>query len=74
MNSNHHQAVKNLGEGLRVVAMSPDGIVEATETTNPTRFLVGVQWHPERLIETGPNKAKLFEAFIEAAKKHATSK
>lgn len=74
VNSNHHQAVKKLGAGLRVVAMSPDGIVEATETINPDRFLIGVQWHPERLIETDPNQAKLFEAFIEAAREYPTMK
>jgi putative glutamine amidotransferase len=74
VNSNHHQAVDTLGQGLRIVATSPDGIVEATESTDEHRFLVGVQWHPERLIETDPNQAQLFEAFIEAAKQHANSK
>ena len=71
VNSNHHQAVKNLGEGLRIVAMSPDGIVEATESTDPDRFLIGVQWHPEKLIETDPDQSKLFNAFIKAATDHA---
>lgn len=74
VNSIHHQAVKRLGDGLRIVAMSPDGIVEATETTDPDRFLIGVQWHPERLIETDPTQAKLFNAFIQAAREHAAKK
>ena len=73
VNSNHHQAVGTLGKGLRIVATSPDGIVEATEATEEGRFLVGVQWHPERLIQTDPNQAKLFRAFVEAAKTHAAS-
>lgn len=71
VNSNHHQAVKKPGDGLRIVATSPDGIIEATESTDPNRFLIGVQWHPERFIKTDPNQAKLFNAFIEAAKKRA---
>lgn len=73
VNSSHHQAVKDLGDGLRVVAKSPDGIIEAIETTDPDRFLIGVQWHPERLIETDSFQSKLFTAFIEAAKKPATN-
>ena len=68
VNSSHHQAVRRLGEGLRIVAKSPDGIVEATETTDPTRFLIGVQWHPERMLTGDKRQAKLFKAFIEAAK------
>ena len=74
VNSSHHQAVKDLGEGLRVVAKSPDGIIEATETTDHDRFLIGVQWHPERLIETDKSQSKLFNAFIQAAKEHASKK
>ena len=74
VNSHHYQAVDTLGQGLRIVATSPDGIVEATESTDASRFLVGVQWHPERLIESDPAQARLFEAFIEAARNHAVSK
>ena len=54
--------------------MSPDGVVEATETTDPDRFLIGVQWHPEKLIETDPDQSKLFNAFIKAATDHAATK
>jgi putative glutamine amidotransferase len=67
VNSLHHQAVRRVGEGLRVVAKSPDGIIEATETTDPNRFLIGVQWHPEKLIETDPRQTKIFAALIAAA-------
>jgi len=67
VNSWHHQAVRKLGDGLRVVAKSPDGIIEATETTDPDRFLIGVQWHPEKLMPDNTTQAKLLEAFIEAA-------
>ena len=67
MNSWHHQAVRKIGDGLRIVAKSPDGIVEATETTDPDRFLIGVQWHPEKLMPDNTTQAKLLEAFVDAA-------
>lgn len=67
VNSLHHQAVRRLGNNLRVVAKSPDGIVEATETTDPDRFLIGVQWHPEKLMPDDELQAKLLKAFVEAA-------
>jgi putative glutamine amidotransferase len=54
VNSFHHQAVGRLGEGLKLVAKSPNGIVEATETTDPDRFLIGVQWHPEKMAPNDP--------------------
>jgi len=67
VNSLHHQAVRDVGEGLRVVARSPDGIIEATETTDENRFLIGVQWHPEKIIETDEKQANIFRAFVEAS-------
>ncbi|SMP56237.1 putative glutamine amidotransferase [Neorhodopirellula lusitana] len=67
VNSLHHQAVRNVGEGLRAVATAGDGVIEATETTDPDRFLIGVQWHPEKLIPDDPAQQKLFQAFIDAA-------
>lgn len=66
VNSLHHQAVRRLGMGLRIVAKSPDGMVEATETTDRHRFLIGVQWHPEKLLKDTRQK-KIFKAFIDAA-------
>lgn len=68
VNSFHHQAVNRLGEGLRIVARSPDGVVEGTETTDPDRFLIGVQWHPEKMVENDAVQAKLLKAFVNAAK------
>ncbi|MDA7921814.1 gamma-glutamyl-gamma-aminobutyrate hydrolase family protein [Verrucomicrobiales bacterium] len=73
VNSLHHQAVRDVGEGLRVVARSPDGVIEATETTEKDRFLIGVQWHPEKLIEEDEKHAKIFRAFIEASTKAKSS-
>ena len=66
VNSRHHQAVKDLGQGLIVTATAPDGIVEAIE--DPTRrFCVGVQWHPENFFRTGEFRS-LFEALVQACR------
>lgn len=66
-NSHHHQSIKDIGEGLRVTARSEDGVIEAIESDDD-RFIIGVQSHPETLTQTIPDWAKLFEAFIVAAK------
>ena len=69
VNSSHHQAVKEKGKGFIVTARSDDGVVEAIE--NPSkRFVLGVQYHPERMTKTPEfreHRRKLFEAFIQAA-------
>jgi putative glutamine amidotransferase len=48
VNSWHHQAVDRPGRGVRVIARAADGVVEAIEGTDADRFVLGVQWHPER--------------------------
>jgi putative glutamine amidotransferase len=67
VNSWHHQAVRRVGRDLRIAARSADGVIEATETTDPSRFLIGVQWHPEKMLPDDPRQAKLLRAFVEAA-------
>lgn len=62
--SSHHQAVKTLGRGLDVVARSGDGVIEAIRLKG-RRFVVGVQWHPER--GTDPLSARLLRQFISHA-------
>lgn len=71
VNSFHHQSVRTPGDGMRVVGRSPDGIVEAIETTDPNRFLFGVQWHPEKFVPGDAVQKRLFEAFIEASTRSA---
>lgn len=63
VNSLHHQGVADPGAGLRVSARAADGVIEAIEG-DPARFLVGVQWHPEKL--SGPHRDRLFGAFVAA--------
>jgi putative glutamine amidotransferase len=64
VNSAHHQAVERPGRGLKVVAHSKDGLVEAVEGEG--RFLVGVQWHPERM-GAGKLGWGLIEALVQAS-------
>lgn len=64
VNSLHHQAIAEAGRGLRVGARAPDGVVEAIESSDAS-FVVGVQWHPERL--DGPAGDGLIRAFVRAA-------
>lgn len=66
VNSMHHQGIRRIGTGLVASAYSPDGLVEALEGAGEA-FLVGVQWHPEMLIDTDAGTRRLFEEFIEAA-------
>jgi putative glutamine amidotransferase len=49
VNSWHHQSVLEPGLGLRITARAPDGVVEAVEWTENSNWVVGVQWHPERM-------------------------
>lgn len=66
VNSRHHQAPKDLGEGLIATATAPDGVIEAVEGPD-RRFCLGVQWHPENFWRTGEFRA-LFEAFVQACR------
>ncbi len=67
VNSIHHQAIDQLGQGIRPVAWAPDGIIEAVEGTD-ARWVVGVQWHPEWLLDGDPPMAALFRAFCDACR------
>lgn len=67
VNSLHHQAVRQAPAGLKVTALSPDGIIEATEITDK-RFALTVQWHPEDLQEQDERMFNLFRAFVQAAR------
>jgi putative glutamine amidotransferase len=65
VNSQHHQAVRELGAGLRVAARAPDGVIEAVEAIDSQWYCVGVQWHPESETASALD-LQLFESFIHA--------
>ncbi|WP_431813960.1 gamma-glutamyl-gamma-aminobutyrate hydrolase family protein [Kocuria sp. cx-455] len=65
--SGHHQAVAELGEGLRAIAVADDGVVEGTELVDKT-WIVGVQWHPEDDDGRADDRYQLFNAFTQQAR------
>ncbi len=71
VNSLHHQAVDDLGTGLRVVGRADDGTVEAIEHEDQDWPMIAVQWHPEflRMRDHEPSD-DLFTAFVEMAEKY----
>jgi putative glutamine amidotransferase len=70
VNSLHHQAVARPGSGLRAVAWAPDGVIEAVESTDGWAVL-GVQWHPELLIDQAAHLA-VFSWLVQAAVRRKT--
>ena len=69
VNSTHHQAIRRVGEGLKVMAVSDDGITEAVYRPDK-KFVWAVQWHPEMMdITKYPEQDGLFESFLKAAGK-----
>ncbi len=62
-NSFHHQVVKNLGLGLESIGKTKDGVIEAI-VSKDHRFVLSVQWHPERSIDYYP----LFKLFVDTCK------
>jgi putative glutamine amidotransferase len=67
INTSHHQSVRDLGHGLRVAAIAPDGVIEAVEHEPHKHWVVGVQWHPERMKEDAL-AAALFRALVQATR------
>ncbi|WP_088185888.1 gamma-glutamyl-gamma-aminobutyrate hydrolase family protein [Desulfosporosinus sp. FKA] len=65
VNSLHHQAVREIPSGFQINAQAVDGIIEGIEKT-AAKFCLGVQWHPESLLETEKHSRALFSGFIEA--------
>jgi len=65
--SGHHQAVKDIASGLRVVATSPDDIVEGLELDSHP-WMVGVQWHPEKSAHEDDTQQALFDKLVEVAR------
>ena len=66
INSSHHQAVEQVGKNLAVTGHAADGTIEAIEWTGDSNWVIGVQWHPERMFGDAFS-ARLFRDFISAA-------
>lgn len=77
VNSRHHQAVRRIAPGLKAVAWHPGtrdaegSLVEAVEALDAGRFAIGVQWHPENLVnlssDAGQAALNLFRGFVDRA-------
>lgn len=68
VNTIHHQAIRELGEGLKVSAISEDNVIEAIEWKySKERFILGTQWHPEMTSIIDNNHKKIFDYFINTA-------
>jgi putative glutamine amidotransferase len=62
--SHHHQGVGRVGDGLRAVGWTDDGLIEAVEPEDPgSGWLLAVQWHPEMTAADDPQQQALFDAF-----------
>lgn len=62
VNSFHHQAVKKLGQGLKISAIAPDGVIEGLESING--LIEATQWHPEEMASNNPLQMKIFRDFF----------
>lgn len=69
VNSFHHQILKDVAPGFKVVAKSPDGVVESIQKITEDCFVVGVQWHPEMLSVKYEDSQKVFDEFVKEVKK-----
>jgi putative glutamine amidotransferase len=67
INSSHHQAIDKPGDHLRVTARASDGTIEGVEWTGDSNWVIGVQWHPERMFGDAFSQ-RLFSDFIAAAR------
>lgn len=64
VNSFHHQILKDVAPGFKVVAKSPDGVVESIQKITEDCFVFGVQWHPEMLSVKYEDSQKVFDEFV----------
>lgn len=71
VNSVHGQGVERLGQGLRIEALAPDGLIEAFSVEGARSFALGVQWHPEWKVHEHPYYLALFQGFAKACQARA---
>ena len=65
--STHHQIIRDLAPDLAASAVAPDGVIEAVEGLG--RFLLAVQWHPERMARRHPDQLALFRSLVESTRR-----
>ncbi len=72
VNTNHHQGIDRLGDGLRAVAFTEDGLIESIEYAEREGkpFFLGVQWHPERMDTISAFSMPIARKFVEAVKNY----
>ena len=67
-NSAHHQSINRVGAGLKVIACTSDGVIEAVEgDAMADQFILGLQWHPGRLAASDALHFRPFQALVAAA-------
>ena len=67
VNTYHHQAARRLARGFAVSARSADGVVETIERIDGQTFLLGTQFHPEKMLDEAPAMKGIFKAFVQRA-------
>jgi putative glutamine amidotransferase len=74
--TNHHQAIENPGNEIRISALAPDGIPEAIEWVDPKNkgYFMAVQWHPERMDIKNPLSGPIARTFLQACIIHSVIK
>lgn len=68
VNSYHHQAVAEAAPGFAITSRAPDGVIESIES-NRHRWVMAVQWHPERLVRHHAVQLRLFTRLVEEARR-----
>lgn len=74
VNSLHHQAVADVGSNLTITAQAPDGVIEAIEVTDPKHWCVGLQSHPEAIVDQQDWVRELFTEFLQASRNYNQNK
>jgi len=74
VNSAHHQGIELLGNQLVAQATSEDGLIESIALADTMQYLLGVQWHPERMDYSDPLSGNLAKRFLKEANRYKANK
>lgn len=70
VNTLHEQGIARPGEGLRIEAVAPDGLIEAISLRDARQFTLAVQWHPETRVADSAIAHNIFTRFGQACSEH----